>query len=111
MKNKPFYRIITPYGEVYQTDDKGYVVKYSNGLDKTEASLHDLMTWQITGIREIRPFGNLGCLIRLDEASELKSFSFKNRRPKYVICDIDHGTSRIHGNSLYHGVRTIEKIN
>jgi hypothetical protein len=110
MKNVIAYRIRTKYGSWYETDNRGYVIKCDNGLDKSQAKLHDLMTWQITGIREIRAFGNLGHLIRLDEASHLDNFKFKNGNPRYTIEDIDHGTKRIHGNWKCHGCISVEKI-
>jgi len=110
MKNKIAYRIRTKYGSYYETDCRGYVVKCNNGLNKEAADLHDLMSWQITGIREIRPFNNLGHIIRLDEASQLKTFTFKNGNPKYAIEDIDHGTKRIHGNWKHHGISDVTKL-
>lgn len=110
MTNKIAFIINTPYGDCYETDVNGYVLRCNNGLNKLNALKRDLKTWQINGIREILPFGILGRLIPLSEAVLLTNFSFKNRNPKYVICDIDHGTFRIHGNSKYHGVRNIRKI-
>ncbi len=107
--NVPCYRITTPYGGWYETDARGYVVRCDNGLDKREASLHDLMSWQITGIREIKPFNHLGDIIRLDEACTLQ-LKRKNGKPRYTLEDVDHGTTRIHGNWNVHGVASIYKL-
>jgi hypothetical protein len=97
------YRIITP-STTYITDENGYVLEYSgNDLNKRGQSIESLKTWQITGIRKINAFNNLGDLIPLRDAVKLKSFQFKNRKPMYAICDIDHGTRRIHGNFKAHG--------
>lgn len=111
MKNKIVYKIHTPYGNVYEVSKEGYVLKYTNGLDKTSASIQDLKTWQIIGIEEVLPFNNLGRLIPISEAVNISCFKFKNGNPKYAIIDIDNGTRRIHGNIKYHGVRSIFKVN
>lgn len=112
MKNIPFYRITTPTGAWYETDNRGYVVRCNNGLNKTNASLHTLMTWQITGIREVDNFGRVGSLIRLDSACRMSCISLlhKNKTPRYAIEDIDHGTRRIQGNHKLYGVSTVSLI-
>ena len=110
MKNAIEYRLRTKYGGWYETDSRGYVVRCDNGLDKSEASLHDLMSWQIMGIVEVRPFGNVGPLIRLDDALKIQTFRFKNGKPRFTIVDIDHGTQRVHGNTPVHGIVSVEKV-
>jgi len=111
MKNKIAYKIYTPYGDIYELSKDGYVLKCNNRLDKTNASIQDLKTWQIIGIEEILPFNNLGRLISISEAVNISCFTFKNGNPKYAIIDIDHGTRRIHCNTKYHGIRSIFKVN
>ncbi len=106
MKTK--YIIQTPYGNRYEVSKEGYVLKYSNGLDKTNASLENLKTWQVLGVQEIKPFNQLGRLIPLDEASKIKSFTFKNGRPRYTGTDLDHGTRRVWCNWNYHGIKSVE---
>ena len=108
--NKIIYKIITPYGGIYETDGKGRVIKCSNGLNKEKSSEKELNSWKITGIREIKPFNNLGMLIPLSEAVKITNFLRKNGNPRYAIEDIDHGTRRIHGNYKYHGVKCIYLI-
>ena len=105
--NKIKYTIRTKYGNKYELTNKGQVVKYSNGLDKTNASEQELNTWIIMGIRELKPFGNLGSLIPLCEAINIKEFCFKNGNPKYTIQDLDHNTVRIVGNTKVHGIVSI----
>lgn len=109
-KNKIKYRLTTKYGTCYETDNRGYVIKCDNVLNKENANMDDLMSWQITGIRKLKAFNNLGFLIRLDEASKLQKFTFKNGNPKYTIEDIDNGTRRIHGNTKYHGIIAITEV-
>ena len=107
--NKIQYKLTTKYGGWYEVDSRGYVIKCDNGLDKTNASLHDLMSWQVTGIRKIDNFGNIGVIVRLDEAVgfDKSDLLHKNGTPKYVICDIDHGTERVHGNHKVHGLVSV----
>lgn len=105
--NKIIYTIRTAYGDYFQLSKEGYVLQYNNGLDKRNASIKELKTWQVTGIRQILPFNRLGRLISLAEAVNISSFVFKNRKPRYTIEDIDHGTTRIHGNWRFHGVREV----
>jgi hypothetical protein len=102
--NKIKYVINTRYGNTYQISKEGYVLKYSNGLDKMNASIDELTKWQILGLVEIKPFGNIGHLISLNEAIHIKDFKFKNGKPKYTLVDLDNGTTRIVGNTQYHGV-------
>ena len=111
--HKSYYRIITNYNKWYETDNRGYVIKHSNGLDKSASNLDNLLDWQIVGIRKVDNFGHLGWLIRLDEAVKLseEELLHGNGNPKYTIEDLDHGTTRIHGNHKVHGIRSIKIIN
>lgn len=108
------YEIRTKYGDWYKLDERGYVLTYSNGLDKRNASTQELKTWQMLGAYEVRPFGRVGTrLIPLHELCNFKSdadYLFKNGTPKYTLCDIDHGTQRIHGNTQAHGVYVAREI-
>lgn len=108
MKTK--YIITTPYGDKYEVSKEGYVLKYSNGLDKTKAGIEELKTWQVLGIHEIMPFNQLGRLIPLDEAVKIESFAFKNGRPKYTGADKDHGTYRVWGNWNLHGIKRVYEV-
>jgi hypothetical protein len=116
MKNQVKYIIYSLCGEKYETDEKGRVIKFSNchrlsnGLSKENATETELNTWIIRGIHEIKPFSQLGKLIPLSEAVQIKTFRFKNNHAKYAIADIDHGTKRVHGNWNFHGVEYIEAI-
>ena len=102
--NKIHYTISTPYGNKYELSKKGYVIKYSNGLNKENAPIEDLKSWQVLGIVELKPFGNIGQLIPLKEAVKIKNYKFKNGKPKYTGMDLDHGTRRLWCNTNYHGI-------
>lgn len=105
--HKIIYTIKTPSGNCYELSKDGYVLKYSNGLDKTNSPIAEAKTWQVLGIVELKAFGNIGPIIPLEQASQLKYFLFKNGNPKYTLVDVDHGTERIVGNTKYHGVRYV----
>ena len=107
---KVFYKFSTPYGNYGELSKEGYVLKYSNGLDKTKADVRDLKTWQVVGLRELLKFNQLGRLIPLSEAVNIKEFAFKNGNPRYTAEDIDHGTHRVWGNTKYHGIRSLYTI-
>lgn len=107
MKNVTKYIIATPYGNRYEVTSEGYVIKYSNGLDKSKASVEELKSWQVLGVHEIKPFNQLGKLIPLSEAVNIKDWKFKNGKPRYTGADRDHGTYRVWGNWNYHGIETI----
>jgi hypothetical protein len=111
MENKIKYAISTPYGNYYELSKEGYVIKYSNGLNKENADIQDLKSWQVLGIVELLPFGNIGNIIPLNEAVKLNTFSFKNGKPKYTIVDLDHNTRRIIGNTNWHGVKEVYQLN
>ncbi len=109
--NKIKYRISTPFDDEYQLDKDGYVIKFSNGLDLTNSPKSHIEDWQVLGIVELKPFGNIDGLIPLSEAVGIDNYSFKNGNPKYTIIDLDHGTKRVIGNTKYHGVRSICILN
>jgi len=55
--------------------------------------------WVVRGLAEVLPFGNIG---RVQPISDLvgKDLKFKNGKSKYVLYDIDHGTTRLWGNRI-----------
>ena len=113
---KPKYEITTPYGDRYILNSLGNVLEYSNGFKwqnynyPTRSLKENLDTWKVLGLVEIKPFNNLGYLIPLKEAVKIKSYSFKNGRPRYTATDLDHGTTRVWGNWNYHGIKNIRVI-
>jgi hypothetical protein len=98
----------TPYGNAYVLDEQGRVLEYSNGLNKRNATEEQKNTWIITGAWFYKSFGRMGFL-SFAELLKLQSDTLvlKNGKPKYGLRDIDHGTSRIHGNKDVHGISYI----
>lgn len=107
MKNITKYIIYTRYGNKYEVTKDGYVIKYSNGLDKTNAGIEEIKSWQVLGLHEIKPFNQLGTLIPLSESITIKNFNFKNGKARYTIADKDYGTYRTVGNWNIHGVSSV----
>ena len=102
------YKITTPYGNSYETDKNGCVVRYSNGLDKTKASAEERESWKILGATSTHPFAGVH-IIPLVELIALP-LRHKNGAPRYTIVDRDHGTMRVIGNTRVHGIASITKI-
>jgi len=102
------YKINTPYGAWYRVNQKGEVLEASNGLKKGE---HNAATWRIIGGTSTHPFAGLRLLPLLELAGmSSKELLYKNGSPRYTCVDIDHGTTGVHGNSKYHGIKSIEHI-
>lgn len=103
-----YYYITTRYDNHYKLDSQGYVLEFSNGLRKKEDS-EDRKTWQIIGAWENIGFGHTR-RISLDELVEeylRDNTLLKSGKPRYGLVDIDHGTTRYHGNKDVHGVDSI----
>lgn len=98
-------QIRTNYGNTYKVDDDGYVIEYSNGL-KEDPNSESRKTWQITGAWYNIGFGHYR-IITLSELLTKKDFRLKNGEPRYGLTDIDHGTTRLHGNKRAHGVSAV----
>lgn len=99
------YIITTAYGKRYKTDEHGYVLEHSNGLKENRNS-ESRKTWQLTGAWFYIGFGH----VRTVELESLigENLNLKNGKPKYGLCDIDHGIHRMTGNKDYHGIATIQ---
>ena len=104
------YRIVTPNGNWYRVNEKGAVYEASNGLkkDPQKGNGHQ---WDILGGTSTHPFAGLHIVPLLELAAmSSKELLYKNGNPRYTIVDIDHGTTRVHGNSIVHGIKRIDTI-
>jgi hypothetical protein len=98
------YIITTAYNNVIKTDERGYVLEYSNGLKK-DRNDENRKTWQITGAWYNVGFGHIH-RINLTRLSTVDAdyLYLTNGKPRYGLTDVDHGTQRLQGNKEYHGV-------
>jgi hypothetical protein len=91
-----------PYGRAYTV--------YPNG-DIAHLGTTPSGNWKMLGLSPARgwSFGKLAIpLARVFADEELRSnLLFKNGNPRYTVVDVDHGTQRCWGNTMYHGVRSI----
>lgn len=99
------YIITTAYGNRYVCDKDGYVLEYSNGLKK-DSNDENRKTWQITGAWYYIGYGHTRT-ISLEKLAVVSNLKLLDKRPRYGLIDIDHGTCRWHGNKRIHGVRSI----
>ena len=102
------FSILTPFRTTYVIDEDGCFLQYGEHKWK-----HPHTAWKCTGCAEIRPFGNLrffdlASFIELIENGEITTF--KNGKPRFTLTDKDHGTFRVHGNTKYHGVRSVVEL-
>lgn len=94
-----YLHISTPYGNRYTIDSQG---RFSR--DDLHSPFSD--TWILKGIAHVR---NTTFRIPLDElfkpgCIESLNLLYKNGHPQYTVIDIDHGTTRLWGNTKYHGI-------
>ena len=90
----------TPYGNTYKIHDNGNIER----LDmKFAPSGH----WKFLGIchtkrNEFISFEKL-------KTMNLREFKwlYKNGHPQWTVKDLDHGSTRLWGNTHYHGIKVI----
>lgn len=109
------YRITTPYGHRYDVAEDGRILVYRRADDEAKPYVPG-PDWTITGVVSCRGFAGgfgrsyglaqLGILADLPPADLL----YKNGSPRWTLSDLDHGTRRIHGNTKYHGIKSIVRL-
>ncbi len=96
------YRITTPYGDTYTTDDDGNVIESRNGKHTGDGK------WRILGLV---PVGSSRCFpIPLSEAVHMDGLLYKNGNPRFTVVDFDHGSYRQWGNTKHHGVKSVTRV-
>lgn len=92
------FEITTPYGATYQINEAGEIS--NNGLNPSG-------NWKIKGIEHVRrsefiPFSEM-----TKEKIESLDLLYKNGNPQWTVRDLDHGTVRTWGNTIWHGIKSI----
>ena len=90
--------IKTPALEYYQVNKKGQI--YYDGLEPDDG-------WKFLGITHVKknwfiPFNRL-----LDFLDSKPDILWKNGNPQWTVVDLDHGTTRMWGNTRYRGITAI----
>lgn len=93
--------IITPYGNKYRINSEGLITQYSNN----EFSGN----WKFVNMTSVKsnnyiPFKS----ITEKSINDIRrNLLYKNGNPKWTVTDIDHGTTRVWGNTTVHGIKSI----
>lgn len=92
--------ITKPTGDKYETDAKGNFIRSPNGLHRRQGD------WVMLGLDHVKrcefvPF------IQIPERLPTLDLLYKNGNPQWTVRDLDHGSTRVWGNTSYHGVKNI----
>ena len=83
----------------YIVNDDGMITQFNPDIPYEQHKFSG--GWKVAGIHEVLPFGNIGRRIAVKEAAEkIHKFTFENGKGKYLLEDVDHGTTRIWGDRI-----------
>jgi hypothetical protein len=102
-------QVSTPYGDRYNVDcDTGRLTYIRRNGPTTEGS----DKWLIVGIATVRGRWLHGGLSQLEILANMpqNDVVHKNGTPRFTLCDRDHGTLRMHGNTKAHGIRSVQRL-
>ncbi len=92
-------KIMTPL-TCYEIDKQANITTRNGGVASGK--------WKLEGIRHVKktnwfiPFDKL-----TPELVYELPILYKNGNPQFIMQDNDHGTTRIHGNTKYHGIQAL----
>lgn len=85
--------ITTPYGNKYEIDAEGRI----NGSDN----------WRLKGIEHVKKSWFIPIKDLTEKRLKELPLLYKNGNPQFTVRDLDHGTTRVWGNTKYHGIKSI----
>lgn len=94
--------ITTPYGDKFRVNEQGLITQYKNKEFSGGWKMHGIAS--VTNMRVA--FGLTFPNINEERIKEL-NLLYKNGNPRFTVEDIDHGNSRVWGNTKYHGIKTL----
>lgn len=98
--------IITPYGNHYKVNAQGQIIR--EHWDKNGTFLPPSEGWKFLGIQPVRnTYGYIPFKQITPEFLKTLDVLYKNGNPKYTVVDLDHGTTRVWGNTKVHGIKHI----
>ena len=97
---KPLFIIYTPYGVTYEVNGLGEIRTKNSGSFSS--------TWKVQGLESVKSNFYIPFKSMTKERIESLQMLYKNGNPRFTIRDLDHGTTRVWGNTKYHGVKRIE---
>jgi hypothetical protein len=102
-----YLRIVTPYGDSYLVNEQGLITQGYHKLDYPFSG-----EWILSGIANVKSPNRRS--FHLDDLWSMDlnkvQWRYKNGNPRYTVIDIDHGTTRVWGNTRVHGIRYICKV-
>lgn len=102
-----YLEIGTPYGDCYIVNEQGYITQDRYGVKPCFSG-----SWIMKGVIRVNTSCRLA--ISLQELFEMDldsvQWRYKNGNPRFTVMDVDHGTTRAWGNTKYHGIRYICKV-
>lgn len=100
---KILLKIHTPNRDTYNIYDNG-------DIQRTDMQHTPSGQWKLQGIEHVKQ----SWFIPLSQLNELSvsrlNLLFKNGNPQFTVRDLDHGTTRVWGNTKYHGIKRIEFV-
>ena len=97
------FELRTRYGDRY------YI--HSNGnIERTDMKFAPSGQWKVIGIQHVKdsryvPFDRLS-----DFLASNPTMTYKNGNPQWTVRDFDHGSTRVWGNTKYHGISSIRVV-
>ena len=98
--------LTTPYGKQYRIHEEGKIERLDMPFTPT-------MNWRLLGIVLVTQAWP-GYMIPLADITpdwlKATELLYRNGNPRYTVVDLDHGTTRIWGNTKVHGIKTLQII-
>jgi hypothetical protein len=102
----------TPHGDQYHIHENGDIQR----LDQHPSDqpwLNASGQWKLLGVQHVKrnefiPLASL--LTALPDELNGSSLRYKNGKPQWTVRDLDHGTTRVWGNTTYHGIAELRRI-
>jgi hypothetical protein len=94
--------IHTPYGKKFFINEKQEIIR-------TDMDFKPSGQWKFLGLEHVKnnqfvPYDRV--IERLKSDPEVFK-TYKNGNPQWTVRDLDHGTTRVWGNTKFHGVKSI----
>ena len=102
----------TPYGEQYHIYENGDIQRLD--LYPSNKPFTPSGQWKLLGVQHVKrnKFIPLARLItQLPDDLNGSSIRYNNGKPQWTVRDLDHGTIRVWGNTQYHGIAEIRRLN
>ncbi len=96
-------KLLTAYGD-------RYIIHENGDIERTDMDHKPSGQWKLLGIQHVKssryiPLSDLWAI-------NLNAFGwlYKNGHPQWTVRDLDHGTTRVWGNTVFHGIKSIWEV-